>query len=274
MNAQYYHKFYYMKEGMLLMSKSLMRAIEILDCFSQKPELTINELVEMTGISKTTVFRLATSLEDGGLLIKEKKSSHNVTFRLSLKFLTYSRYVKDQMKYNEVALPYMKKLNEDINELVHLTVVEGNSAVYIETFSSTKPLRLVVKAGARAPLYAGSAPKLLLATMSDTKIDNYLNDVELKKVTENTIADKGKLKKEIEKIRRKGYSISYSENFDFTIGFSYPIHNYNNEVVAALGISIPEKDYSKEKEKIILSNLEEVALEISKELGYSLNEHI
>src|SRR5699024_2999387 len=110
--------------------------------------MSINDLMEETNMSKTTVFRLATSLEEGGLLVKENRSSHDVIFCLSLKFITYGKYVSNRLQYNEVALPYMKQLNEEIDELVHLTVAEGNEAVYVETFYSSKPLRLVVTVGA------------------------------------------------------------------------------------------------------------------------------
>lgn len=249
------------------MSKSLLKAINILDCFTEKQEMSINELIEATNMSKTTVFRLANSLEEAGLLMKDKRSSHDVVYRLGLKFLTYGKHVRERLKYNELALPYMEKLNEEIDELVHLTVIEGHEAVYVETFYSSKPLRLVVKEGARAPLFAGSAPKLLLASFSDSELKKYLNDVEFEKITSNTINNPDKLKEEIQKIKSKGFSISKSENFSDTIGFSYPIYDYDGKVVAALGVSVPEKDYSKNKENKILSNLKESTINISEELG-------
>lgn len=251
-----------------MVSKSLLKAIKILDCFTEKQEMSINDLMEATNMSKTTVFRLASSLEEGGLLVKEKKSSHDVRFRLALKLLTYGKYVSERLQYNEIALPYMKKINEEIDELVHLTVIEGDEAVYVETFYSSKPLRLVVKVGARAPLYAGSAPKMLLSSMDDIFIENYLNNVELKKITDNTIDSKERIKEEIHLIREKGYSISRSENFNHTVGFSYPIYDYNGNMVAALGVSIPEKDYSEARQEIILNKLEEAVTKIWEELGY------
>lgn len=252
-----------------MVSKSLMRAIQILDCFTEMEEMSINDLVEATGLAKTTVFRLASTLEEGGLLVKEKRSSHDVIFRLSLKLLSYGKYVTERLKYSEIALPYMKKLNEEIDELVHLTVQENNEAVYVETFYSSKPLRLVVKVGARAPLYAGSAPKLLLANMKEEELEEYLKNTKLKKVTENTIDNTEKLKKEIQKIRDNGYSISFSENFDHTVGFSYPIYDFNGDVVAALGVSIPEQDYSEERQELILRKLEKSVMKIWEQLGYT-----
>src|SRR5699024_12816651 len=124
---------------------------------------SINDLMEATNMSKTTVFRLATSLEEGGLLVKEKRSSHDVIFRLSLNFLTYEKYVSNLLQYKEVALPYMKQLNEEIDELFHLTVAEGYEAVYVETFYSSIHLRLVVTVGASASLYPVSSSNLLLS---------------------------------------------------------------------------------------------------------------
>src|SRR5699024_11788556 len=62
-------------------------------------------------------------------------------------------------------------------------------------------------------------------------LENYLNNVELEKITANTISSKEKLREEIEKIRAAGYSISESENFDHTKGFSNPIYDYNGNIV-------------------------------------------
>ena len=162
----------------------------------------------------------------------------------------------------------MKKLNEEIDELIHVTIMEGNEAVYVETVNSSKPVRLVVKVGARAPLYAGSAPKLLLSSKSDEELEEYLNQTVLKKRTPNTLVNKEKIKEEVKKIRRNGYSISYSENFKATVGMSYPIYNHEGKMVAAIGVSIPDIDHTKEREEFLLAKLEKTVKKIWEELGY------
>lgn len=266
-NYTYYTKLP-MTIGVFALSKSLVKAINMLDCFTKKTEMTINELTEAANMPKTTVFRLASSLEEAGLLVKERKSSHEVKYRLGLKLLTLGKHVSEQLKYNKVALPHMKKLNEEIDELVHITVLEGDKAVYAETIDSSKPVRLVVKVGKRAPLYAGSAPKLLLSSMKDEDLEAYLDEVELTKITENTLDSMEKLREEIQKIREKGYAVSHSEHFKDTVGFSYPIYNHEGEIVAALGVSIPVIDYSEERERLILGKLEGTVKTIWSELGY------
>ncbi|GAB3807892.1 IclR family transcriptional regulator [Virgibacillus kimchii] len=254
------------------MSKSLVKAIHVLDCFLKKPEMTIIELAEMADMPKTTVFRLASGLEEAGLLVKEKKSSHDVTYRMALKLLTYGKHVSEQLEYSKIALPHMKKLNEEINELIHITILEGNEAVYVETVDSSRPVRLVVKVGRRAPLYAGSAPKLLLSSLSDEELEAYLETVDMKKITENTLNTKESVKAEVEKIREKGYSISYSEHFQATVGMSYPLYDHEGNMVAALGTSIPDIDHTKEREEYLLQKLEETVKKIWQELGYMWTE--
>ncbi|GAA0485455.1 IclR family transcriptional regulator [Salinibacillus aidingensis] len=250
------------------MSQSLLKAIKLLDCFKDKSEMTLYDLVEESNYPKTTVFRLVTSLEEAGLLVKVKRSSHDVRYRLGLKLLELGKRVSDQLEYRKIALPYMRKLNSKLNELVQMAVIEGDEAIYVEKLDSTKPVRLVIHVGGRSPLYAGSAPKLLLAYMNDEDREDYLQNITLEKMTENTIDNLEQLKQELDVIKQRGYSISKAEHYRDTMGFSYPIKDFYGETVAALGVSIPITDYSKAREEIILEETRKTAEEISRELGY------
>lgn len=230
--------------------------------------MTINELTEMANMPKTTVFRLASSLVESGLLVKHRKTSHDVTYKMSLKMVTYGKHVSEQLQLNKISLPYMKQLNEKLDELVYINILEGDEAVYVETVDSSKPLRLIVKVGARSPLYAGSAPKLLLSSKTDAEINEYLDRVKLERFTENTLLNDYDIKVEIDKIRKKGYSISYSEHFQDTVGLSYPIYDDEGNIIAAIGVSFPVIDHTKEYEEYVRLNLEDTARKIWSELGY------
>lgn len=250
------------------MSKSLIKAIKLLDCFDGNPELSLLELVDISNTPKTTVFRLVSSLEGSGLLVKVKQSSHDVKYRLGFKLLELGNRVTEQLEYRRVVLPYMKKLNEELDELVHLVAMEGNKAVYVEKIDSTKPVRLVVTVGRRSPLYAGSAPELLLAAMDDLWLEEYFRDLETKKFTENTINNVKDLKKEIEIIRKRGFSISRAEHFKDTMGFSFPVYDHKGATIASIGVSIPLIDYSEERGRIIIEKTRDTAQNIWRELGY------
>ncbi|WP_140321949.1 IclR family transcriptional regulator [Oceanobacillus rekensis] len=250
------------------MSQSLLKSIKLLDCFKGRGELTLQELVKLSNLPKTTVFRLVSSLEKGGLLVSRREFNRAVKYKLGLKLLELGNSVLQQLEYRKVAFPYMEQLNKELNEFVHLTVIEGNEAVYVEKIASNKSVRLVIETGKRAPLYAGSASKLLLAYMDSDSLEAYLKNLTIIKVGDNTIEDKETLREELEKIRKNGYSRSHAEHFKDTMGFSCPIRDNTGQVIAALGVNIPITDYSEDREPIILEKVREMSVKISAELGY------
>ncbi|MFC4025292.1 IclR family transcriptional regulator [Oceanobacillus longus] len=251
------------------MSQSLLKAIKLLDCFKDKHELSLLDLAEVSEMPKTTIFRLVASLEETGLIVKTKYSSHDVKYKLGMKLLEFGKLVSEQMEYRKIALPYMNNINEKLNESVHLAVVEGDEAVYVEKMDSNRPIRLVIKVGARAPLYAGSASKLLLAHLDKKKREEYLKRLKLEKIAENTIEDMERLQNQLKEIREKGYAFSQQEIYKETMGFSCPIRDYSGETIAALGVSIPVTDYKEEKAKQILEEIIRATNQISIELGYT-----
>lgn len=250
------------------MSQSLLRSINLLEHFDEQPELSLLELVELSQMPKTTVHRLVNSLVEAGLLVKVKYSVHDVKYKLGLRLLELGMKVMDQMEYREIALPYMKKVNLNLNESVHLAVIEGDEAVYVEKFDSTKPVRLVIKVGARAPLYVGSAPKVLLAHMDERKQKDYLKRLEFKEISPNKIENIKLLIQELQEIRKNGYAFSRGEMYKDTIGHSSPIFDGTGKLVAALGVSTPVIEYTEVKGRNILNEVMTTSKEISRELGY------
>ncbi|MCP2035385.1 DNA-binding IclR family transcriptional regulator [Planomicrobium sp. HSC-17F08] len=250
------------------MNQSVTKALQLLDYFIEHPELTLAELSELAKMPKPTAFRLISSLEAGGFLVKTRNSSHDVKYRLGLKLLELGTCVADQMDYRKVALPYMQQLNRELNEAVHLAVLDGEEATYVEKVEGQNYIRLNSKVGGRLPLYAGSAPKLLLAFLDQERIDEILEKRQLQKFTENTVTDKTKLLGELEKIRKQGFSYTEAEFYADIAGFSFPIRNHRGDVIAALVVSAPIHKFTKKNKVRIKEEMKKTASSISLEMGY------
>lgn len=250
------------------MNQSVIKALQLLDYFKEYPELTLAEIAELDNMPKPTAYRLISSLEASGFLVKTKHTTHDVKYHMGLKLLELGSYVADQLDYRRIALPHMKDLSEQLNEAVHLAVLDGEEAIYVEKIESKKHIRLYSKVGGRTPLYTGSGPKLLFAYLNPEVIEEILQRIELKKITDNTITDKETLAKELEKIRAQGYSHSKAEFYPDTAGFSFPIMNHHNQVIAALVVSIPIIKVEEGTEEFIIEKMRETSANISKDLGY------
>lgn len=243
----------------------------MLDFFTEKPELTLPELIKLTGLPKPTVHRLLSSLEACGFLVKVKQSNYDVKYRMGLKLLELGSYVKEQLDYRKIALPHMEKLNKELGEGVHLTVLDGFEAVYIEKVESDRDVRLYNRVGRRSPLHVGSGPKVLFAFLSEEQILEALETMEFKRFTENTITGKGDLKIELKKIRSQGYALSWSEQNPEAIGLSFPIMDHSGQVVASVGISTFAARFMQHGLEVIREKTKEAAENVSKDLGYKFS---
>ena len=68
-----------------------------------------------------------------------------------------------QLDIRRLSLPYLRELNQQTRETIHLTVRHGLSAVYVEKLDSPEPLRIYSRIGASVPLALYRGGKVMLA---------------------------------------------------------------------------------------------------------------
>ena len=253
------------------MNQSVLKAISLLELFVEHKELSLQEISEKAEMPKPTAYRLLTTLEMKGFLMKTKDTHHDSRYRLGLKLLEYGNLVSKRLEIREIALPYMEELADEINEVVHLVIMNNDEATYIEKVNSNRALSLHTRIGGSTPLYVGSGPKLLLAYAPKEKQEQILSETNLTTLT-NQKVDKEVLRKELVEIRKNEYAISLSEQDEDTTGISFPIFNYEQKVVAALAVSGLSSRFKGERLRYIIKKGREIARFISKELGYT--EHL
>ena len=125
-------------------TRSVERALDILECFLDKEEMILLEIAEKTGLSSSTALRILCALQEYGFVIKDPQTKK---YHLGTKILWLADMVPTE-SYDElkkIAYPHMVKLNQQYNEDVRLFVQDGNSKLCIESVDSTRELRQVVK---------------------------------------------------------------------------------------------------------------------------------
>lgn len=253
------------------MNQSVIKAMKLLDLFTGGThELTLKEISVKADIPKPTAYRLLSALESSGMLYKMKENEHDSRYRLGLKLLELGQIVSEQLELRDIALPYMEKLAYEINEVIHLVIINQDKATYIEKVESSRALRLFTKIGKSVPLYIGSGPKLLLAYLSEEKQDEIINGSDIYPFQNHHPMDRKKLKKELVTIRKEGYAYSIGEQDADTTGISYPLYDYRNQVIAALTISGLSSYFEGESLTAIKRASVPTAENISKELGYRI----
>ena len=104
-----------------------------------------------------------------------------------------------------------------------------------------------------APIYTGSASKVLLAELEVAEIQFLLGQLNMVRIGPNTITDKRDLLKEIEKVGKQGYATSFRERLPEGASMSVPIKGYITPVaLSVLG------SYNRFSNKVMMDILKEM----------------
>lgn len=214
--------------------QSLVKGLEVIQAFNQqRPTMTLSEVASVTGYTRAATRRFLLTLVNEGFAKQEGK-----LFSLTAKVLDLGFSYLSTLDVWHNAKPIMEQLVELLNESCSAAVLDGNDVVYVARVATTKRIMsITLNVGTRLPAISTSMGRMLLASLSDTALDEYLNQCDLIKHTQYTLIDKAALKADILQVRKQGYSMVEQE---FELGLtsiSVPVHNNIGEVIAALNVS-------------------------------------
>lgn len=244
----------------------LNKAMQVLALFeSLRPALTLKQVVDETGLPKTTAFRLLNGLVDHGLCEFDSAAQ---TYSLGFRVLHLADIRRRQTDVHSIAMPVMREIRDVIGETVVLSVRSGEHRVHIDVVEGLHPMRRSADLGVSAPLHAGAASKVLLAGMEDDEIERYLSNAALTKFQANTITDKKALWREVHTIRQKGYAESKGELITGGRALAAPIKDHGGRTVGVIDILTPEQRYSPQQREDCIRVLLERTQQVSARLGY------
>ncbi|WP_053001136.1 IclR family transcriptional regulator [Kosmotoga pacifica] len=247
--------------------QSLERFISILESFStEKPELSLGELVEKTNLPKPTVYRIAEAMVKYNILNKDRKT---LRYKIGVRLFELGSIYLASMELRDLAFPYLDWLHQQTGESIHLGILDGNEVVSIEGLESAHSLRLKVWIGKRAPLHCTAIGKAILAFLPPDRQDRIISKISLNAFTKRTITTRGKLKTELQKIKEEGLAWDLGEHEEGIQCIGAPVFDRKGEVVASVSISGPAVRMTEQKIKEYIPLLLKATNDISKKLGYS-----
>lgn len=244
---------------------SLQRGLRILRIFGEAPNgLTAKQLAEKSRIPESTVHRFLTNLAGSGFLT----CGHNGVYDLGIACLTIGNSANGQLDIRRSSLPYLRTLNHQTRETVHLTVRHGLTAVYVEKLESSEPLRIHSRIGTSVPLFCTAVGKLLLAHTPEPEQQELLSQLEIKRFTPNTVGSIQELEADLQRIRKVGYACDMEEHELHIRCIAAPIWDYTGRVCASLSITAPAVRMQAIRMRQLAPMVVEAGREISRELGF------
>lgn len=247
--------------------KSVRRAIKILESFGSEEGMSVTDISKKLNFPKSSVHEILSTLVMENILEKDPDNSR---YHLGLKLFELGNRARSNLEIRKIATPFLKELNSEFDETVHLTVLDNYEVLYIECFESTKCLRTYSVIGVRAPLHCTAVGKAIFAFLPEDEIEQIIKTKGLEKFTENTITDKNSLIEDLKRITDIGYTVDNMEHEEGVRCVGAPIRNHRGAVFASISVSGPSQRIPPEEIPEIAKIVMSTAAEISKKMGYTL----
>ncbi len=203
----------------------------ILDAFEGGPSLTLSEVAHRAGLPLSTVHRLIAELAEWGALVRGEDGRYSLglrLWRLGVRQPTARRL-------RAIAHPYLEDLLELTGEHVHLAVLDGLGATYLERLSGQDAVRVLSAVGAKLPLHATGVGLALLAFAPPELLDEVLAAGPVKFQPETLTTEK-ELRARLAEVRAIDLSVSVNALTPRVFSIAAPVRDSSGQVVAAVSI--------------------------------------
>jgi DNA-binding IclR family transcriptional regulator len=212
------------------------RAVALLSAFdADHRRLTLSEMARRAELPTPTAYRLARDLSRGGMLVRRPSGEYVIGRRL----WDLGLLAPLQAGLREIASPFLSDLHAATLATVHLAVRERTQALYVDRLSGRASVPVVSTAGSRLPLHATGVGKVLLAHAPDRVQEQVLGN--LSRMTPYTVTHPGRLRQQLERVRRDGYAVTEEEMTLGACSVAVPVRRgaARGDVVAAIGVVVP-----------------------------------
>ncbi|MCL6547772.1 MAG: IclR family transcriptional regulator [Alicyclobacillus sp.] len=243
-------------------ANALVRGLQIIRCFDRDhPTLSLVEIAERLGVSRSVPYRLVYTLEVMGYVAQDKVTKR---YHLTPKVMELGYAYLQSLQVPEVAEPILRDLRDVTGCSAHLGVLSDNSVVYIARVPARSVTSVGVHIGARLPAHATAMGKVLLAYQPEWETSQRLSEQALAHYTANTKVRLQDLLLEFRRIRDTGYAIS-NEEFEYGIfSVAMPILDAAERAVAAVNVAaIPQSMTEPFLHEVVLPALSEAAEKLS-----------
>lgn len=246
--------------------RALDKAIFILETLSGiDGDIDLASLSKQVKMPKSTLLRLLNTMKNHNLIRQEENTKR---FSLGLGLVALGKAAEKNFSLAEAIHPFLVDLAEKTGETASLTMLEGDHAVYIDQVVSKNMIRGQPRIGLSLELHCSSGGKVLLSSMSDEKLRDFLKGRQLREKTSKTITDYSKLQKEIQKIREQGYAVDDEEVEVGGRCVAAPLRNKDGNVIAAISVMGPTTRIRQKDLNEIAKIITEEVMKASYSLGY------
>lgn len=238
------------------------QALRIMFLIEKEPR-SLKSLQEITGLKADRIERILEIFVDREWLSYHEESGR---YMLGVKCFELGRAYFQHLDVRNLAKPVLKDMVEKLQENAYLTTRIGYEVLYIEKHEVEKEVGILSRFGRVLPMYASASGKIYLAYFDDREVEDYFRKAKWIKYTEKTKSPE-EIKRELEDIRRKGYSLNLGEYEEDVVSIAAPVFDYAGKVSYTVSVVAPAY---RVPEEMLVSKFKDITVESARELSKKL----
>ncbi|WP_434212562.1 IclR family transcriptional regulator [[Pseudomonas] boreopolis] len=242
-------------------AQTLLRGLDVLEALENGP-LGLAELSLKLGLSRSTTHRLASTLVERHYLTFRQREGYN----LGSKLLELGHCAGQQLHLPRIARPYLEELAQRTEDTVHLGILDGDMALYLDKVEGRRRVSVGSRIGERHPIASTGLGKALVLDLDEPR---------WRALFQADARGKANAHQEavwMERMRgyaREGYAFDLEENEDQIRCVAAPIRDVRGQVVAAISVASAAQYMDDARMRNLVPLVQATTAHISRELGWT-----
>ena len=215
--------------------QSVDRAVRIIEALADGPA-TLSAIATTTGLSDATAMRYLGGLASHGLVERDDGTRR---YRIGMRMFILGRSALGGRDFMTMATSVMTRLVEEYDETINLGARAGDDLVIVHAFESSQQIRKGASVGEKDNWHSSGLGKAILSTLEDGEVERLMDQQQMVQLTARTLTTMDDLRRDLERIRERGFGIDDEESAEGLRCVAVPIRDASGRARYAISVSGP-----------------------------------
>ncbi len=252
--------------GGATLARTLLKGLQVMEAFDAgHRELSLTEIVKMTGLEISGARRLLTTLVSAGYLQQDARSRR---YRLSAKVLAWSVAYLGNDPLVACAYPVLQNVAQETGHQFELCVLNETDCVVLLSMTGAAQKLSLVKGpsvGVREPAFCSPTGLAILAHMPQRAAFALIDAAPRNRMTDHTVTEIEAILQALTRTRETGYAITDRACHPRAVCLGAPVFDYAGQPIATVAITLDINEFTparaeREYASVILKTAQAVSL--------------
>lgn len=242
-------------------SQTLLRGLDVIEAVADGP-VALAELALRLDLTRSTTHRLATALVERRYLTFVPR----LGYQFGPKLLELGFLAQQQTDVVQLARPHLEALAAATEDTVHLGVIDGEKALYLDKIAGRRRVEISSRVGDRQPLTSTGLGKALLL---DDDAAHWRRVFQKDQAAGSPPADYAVWLARMQDYVEAGRAFDLEENEDLIRCVAAPIRDVSGAIVAAISVSSAAQYMADDRMESLSADVMATTAAISEAIGWS-----